>query len=842
MIGMPAGEGVPMRIRTIALLLLAGIGGVTLSGMAVLYDQQRSRLAQLDEARALVQVIGHVSRFVEVMALERGVYNQLLVSSEIHPGEVEALVGPRVTMTDDVFRDTEAALSALPLKLGEPIGAYIRKAKSEVRIGRTELERGLAQSSASERVATSTAVLADFVAAGGFIDDALLRAEREVTDREPRVGLIIKNPRVANEMREAAGQRSTLLSRFAGTGIRLDDDARDKVSELTGAVHLAWNRLRRLSRQPGNAPKLDEAIAYIESTFMTEGEPVYARMAEAARQGSRPPVDFLAWRSWTVKMLTNILTARDAPIAQALEDLASLRTATVQNVRLTISGTSCLLVILAAVGFTLERRVLKPVELLTKKLDFDHSQAGSTDDQDVIAKYSSRKDEIGALARALDGRRRYENEIAHLARHDALTNLPNRALFRDELRRAIANCSREGERVAVLCLDLDRFKPVNDTLGHAAGDELLQQVAIRLASCARAGDLAARLGGDEFGIIQPRVEDEGDAGMLAERIVQSLSAPYDVAGHRVTIGVSVGIAIGAGANGTPDELVHQADLALYRVKAERRQSFSFYHPDMDARAEGRRKLEMDLQEAMERQQFEVHFQPVIRLNDNRVTGFEALLRWHHPDRGMISPAEFIPVAEDTGLINQIGHWVLIEACKQAVAWPPHISVAVNLSPVQFKQAALPLQVVSALSMSGLEPSRLELEITEAVLLTDTESTQDTLKQLRDIGVRIALDDFGTGYSSLSYLSRFKFDKIKIDRSFISGMSAQTDALSIVRAISGLGADLGMTVTAEGVETEEQLAHLRTVCCTEVQGFLFSRPKAARDLDEFLGGTKLSGVA
>jgi diguanylate cyclase (GGDEF)-like protein len=831
-----------MRIRTIALLLSAGIAVVTLSGMALLYGQQHSRLARLDEARALVQVIGHASRFVETMALERGVYNQLLVSSETRPEEVEAVVVPRVTMTDDVFQQTETSLSALPSKLSQPIGALIQRAKSEVRIGRAELESGLARSYSPERMATTTAVLSRFVAAGGLIDEALLQAERAVTEREPRVGLIIKNPRVANEMREAAGQRSTILSRYVGTGIRLDDDARDKVSELTGAVHLAWDRLRQVSRQPGKAPRLDDAIAYIEATFMEEGEPVYAQMAKASRQDSKAPMDFPAWRSWTVKMLTSILTARDAPIAQALEDLESLRTVTERSAGLTILATICLLLALGALGFTLERHVLKPVKLLTEKLDLDRSQADATDDQDVIAKYSCRGDEIGALARALDGRRRYENEIAHLARHDPLTSLPNRTLFRDELKRAIANCSREGERVAVLCLDLDRFKPVNDTLGHAVGDELLQQVAGRLSSCVRAGDLAARLGGDEFGIIQPRVEGETEASALAERIVQSLSIPYDVAGHRVTIGVSVGIAIGAGAGGTPDELVHQADLALYRVKAEGRQSFSFYHRDMDARAEIRRKLEMDLQEAIEKQQFEVHFQPSIRLNDNSVTGFEALLRWQHPDRGMISPAEFIPIAEETGLINPIGQWVLMEACKQAATWPAHMSVAVNLSPVQFKQATLPLQVMSALSKSGLEPSRLELEITEAVLLKDTESTQDTLKQLRDIGVRIALDDFGTGYSSLSYLSRFQFDKIKIDRSFVNDMSARTDALSIVRAITALGADLGMTVTAEGVETEEQLAHLRTVCCTEVQGFLFSRPRAARDLDQFLSGARLSGVA
>jgi diguanylate cyclase (GGDEF)-like protein len=831
-----------MRIRNIALLLLASIGLVTLSGMAALFDQQGTRLERLDEAKSLVLMIGHASRFVEAMALERGLYNQLLVSPEIQPGEIEALVRPRVSMTDDVFRDTEVALSALPLTLSEPIGNLIQRAKSEVNSGRTGFANGLVRPFSPERLVTTDAMLSRFLSAGRLIDEALLIAEREVTDREPRTGLIIKNPRVANEMREAAGQRSTILSRFAGTGIKLDDGTREKVSELTGAVHLSWDRLRRLSKQAENAPKLDDAIAHIDSTFIKQGEPLYAKMAEAARSGNRPPMDLLAWRAWTIEMLTSILAARDAPIAQAQTDLKALRAATVNDILLTILGAVFLLSILAFVGFTLERRVLRPIELLTGKLDLAQSQSDAFDDQDVIAKYSSRTDEIGALARALDKRRRYETEIAHLARHDVLTNLPNRALFRDELKRAFANRSREGEQVAVLCLDLDRFKPVNDTLGHAVGDELLRQVAMRLSSCVRAGDLAARLGGDEFGIIQSRVEDEGDASALAERVVQSLSGPYDVCGHRVIVGVSVGVAIAAGATGSPDELVHQADLALYRVKADGRQSFSFYHQDMDARVENRRKLEMDLHEAIEKQQFAVHFQPTIRLNDNSVAGFEALLRWKHPERGMVSPAEFIPIAEETGLINEIGQWVLMEACKQAAMWPPHMSVAVNLSPVQFRQTTLPLQIMSALSKSGMEPSRLELEITEAVLLKDSESTQETLRQLRDIGVRIALDDFGTGYSSLSYLSRFQFDKIKIDRSFVNDMNTRNDALSIVRAITSLGTDLGMTVTAEGVETEEQLAQLRNVRCTEVQGFYFSKPKAASDLNEFLSGAKMSGAA
>jgi diguanylate cyclase (GGDEF)-like protein len=562
-------------------------------------------------------------------------------------------------------------------------------------------------------------------------------------------------------------------------------------------------------------------------------------MAEAALRGRKPPIDLLTWRAWTVTMLSEILPARDAPVDEALAYLEVLRSRSIDTFLGTVAGGVVFLWVLLIVGLAIERRVLKPIELLTKKLDFGGDRSDLTEDQDAILKYSSRKDEIGALARALDSRRRYEDEIAHLARHDVLTDLPNRALFRDELKRAFANRG-PGEKVAVLCLDLDRFKPINDTLGHAVGDELLQLVAARLSSCVRAGDLAARLGGDEFGVIQPRVEDEADASALAGRIVESLSAPYDVAGHRVTVGASVGIAIGKETTCSPDELVHQADLALYRVKADGRQSFSFYHQDMDARVENRRKLEVDLRAAIDKNQFAVHFQPAIRLDDNSVAGFEALVRWNHPDRGTVSPAEFIPIAEETGLINQIGQWVLVEACQQAVMWPSHMSVAVNLSPVQFKQPTLPLQVINALSKSGLKAARLELEITEAVLLQDSENTQETLRQLRDLGVKIALDDFGTGYSSLGYLSRFQFDKIKIDRSFVSEMSSRKDALSIVRAITSLGEDLGMTVTAEGVETEEQLSRLRSVRCTEVQGFYFSRPKAASDLEQFLGAARKSG--
>jgi diguanylate cyclase (GGDEF)-like protein len=829
-----------MRIRTIAFLLTGGIGLVTLAGIATIFQHQRSYLKRLDEARSLVQMIGDASRFVETMALERGVYNQVLVSTSLSADENRALIDPRVRMTDGVFRNTEADLLRLPEE-SQPIVTLIQKAKLEVAQARSNFENARVKSPSLDRVLASEDVVSRFLKAAGFIDEAILKAERAVTEREPRIGLIIKNPRLANEMREAAGQRSTILSRYVGTGVRLDEETRDKVIELTDAVHVAWDHLQRLSRQPGNTPKLEKAIEHINAKFMLEGEPIYAEMARAAGQGVRPIMDLREWRAWTVNMLTTILEARDAPIAEAIDDISELEIAGHRYVNATVASLICALVFLITLGSMLERSVLRPINDLTAKLDLDRNETRSIEDAEIILQYMSRSDEIGALARALERRRHHEQEIAHLARHDFLTHLPNRALFQEELKRAIANCDRDGERVAVLCLDLDRFKPVNDTLGHAAGDELLRQVAKRLSACVRAGDLAARLGGDEFGVILPRVESESAPQFLAERIIHELTRSYDVAGHQIVLGTSIGISVGTADDCTPDTLVHHADLALYRAKADSGQSFRFYEPEMDAHAERRRRLEVDLRQALEKQEFELYFQPIVRLEDTTVTAFEALIRWRHPDRGLVSPADFIPLAEETGLINQIGQWVLMEACQQAAAWPKHIGVAVNLSSVQFKQPGLPLQVVTAMTKSGLEPSRLELEITEAVLLSDSEATQEKLRALRKLGVRIALDDFGTGYSSLSYLSRFSFDKIKIDRSFISALSSGGTSMAIIRAVAALGSELGISVTAEGVESEEQLESIRAIRCTEVQGYLFGRPTAAGLLGQFIAAPGLACV-
>ena len=429
-------------------------------------------------------------------------------------------------------------------------------------------------------------------------------------------------------------------------------------------------------------------------------------------------------------------------------------------------------------------------------------------------------------------RRKAEAQIEYLAHHDALTGLPNRVRLRDEMVRALHRVGRGGS-LAVLCLDLDHFKDVNDTLGHPTGDALLQAVADRIRGCVRPSDCVARLGGDEFAVIQVGEDQPVGATALASRLIRDLSAPYDIQGHQVVGGTSIGIAV-APIDGTdPDRLMRNADMALYRAKEDGRAVYRFFEQQMDARMQARRAMELDLRKALALGQFEAFYQPLVRLDTNTVSSFEALLRWHNPEHGLVPPADFIPLAEEIGLINPIGAWVLKQACAEAMKWPGGIRVAVNLSPVQFKGGTLVLDVLAALGASSLPAERLELEITESVLLQDTESTLATLNQLKELGVRISMDDFGTGYSSLAYLRKFPFDKIKIDRSFIRDLADKPDSIAIVRAVAGLGSTLGMSTTAEGVETEDQLEQLRREGCTEVQGYLFSRPLPASQIAALL---------
>ena len=439
-------------------------------------------------------------------------------------------------------------------------------------------------------------------------------------------------------------------------------------------------------------------------------------------------------------------------------------------------------------------------------------------------------------------RRATEARLAHMARHDLLTGLPNRLSFVEHVTRALADIARGGSQagaahgLAVLCLNLDRFKVVNDTLGHGIGDGLLRSAAARIRECVRKGDLVARLGGDEFAIVQEVASADGisqpaAATMLAQRIIEALSASFEIEQHQIVIGASVGVALTHDGAATTDALLTRADLALHRAKASDRGGFCFFEAEMDTAMQARQMLEQDLRRGVALQQFELFYQPLMH-NGVRISGFEALLRWRHPERGLVSPAVFIPLAEEVGLMPAIGKLALCRACADAASWPAAMKVAVNLSPLQFREGLLE-EVTEALAGSGLSPRRLELEITESVLLRDDEKVLASLHAIRALGVRIAMDDFGTGYSSLGYLRRFPFDKIKIDQSFVSGMMEREDCLAIVRAVIGLGRSLNIAINAEGVETAAQRTALLREGCGELQGYLFSKPRPAAAVADML---------
>ena len=430
-------------------------------------------------------------------------------------------------------------------------------------------------------------------------------------------------------------------------------------------------------------------------------------------------------------------------------------------------------------------------------------------------------------------RKRDEARIERLAHYDSLTDLANRVMFHRELDERLKLAGLRGEGAAVVCIDLDHFKTVNDTLGHAAGDSLLKRFAERLRSCVRSGDVVARLGGDEFAILQTGVSDRREAAALAQRIVEAANMPFEVAGREIGVGASVGIALYPSDDSDGGELLKKADMALYSVKSEGRCGFQFFEGAMDGRIQARRALELDLRQALTQGEFELYYQPLFDISQDRMSGCEALLRWNHPKRGLVSPAEFIPLAEEIGLISPLGEWVLQTACREAAGWPGERKLAVNISPVQFRSRTLVQTVAQALAASGLPPERLELEITESVLLGDDASNLKTLHQLRELGCRISLDDFGTGYSSLSYLRSFPFDKIKIDQCFVRDLPGDPDSLAIIKAVTGLSASLGMTTTAEGVETAEQFAELRAQGCSEIQGFLIGRPYPVEELRRVL---------
>jgi diguanylate cyclase (GGDEF)-like protein/PAS domain S-box-containing protein len=434
--------------------------------------------------------------------------------------------------------------------------------------------------------------------------------------------------------------------------------------------------------------------------------------------------------------------------------------------------------------------------------------------------------------RDITRRKTDEARIIYHTRRDWLTDLPSRLSVRERLQEALA-AMKEGKFLATLVLDLDDFKLTNDTLGHAVGDCVLHAVGERLAASVRHGDLVARLGGDEFAIVQADLDEPAEAGAFAHRLADLMSRPYELGGHRIVASVTIGIALAGADEIEPEQILKNAAIALSVAKVEAQGSWRFFKPEMLEILEARRRLEADLRNALENEEFELFYQPLYKVESGEICAFEALVRWRHPQRGMIMPSEFIPIAEETGLIVPLGEWILLKACLEAVTWREHISVAVNLSSLQFRNTTPVKAVIEALALTGLAPGRLELEITETVLMLEGNATLTALHELRALGVRISMDDFGTGYSSLSYLRKFPFDKIKIDRSFIQDLNQKQSGIAIVHAIAALGSSLHLATTAEGIETMEQFEIVRAEGCTEVQGFLFSPPRPANEIPRLL---------
>lgn len=427
------------------------------------------------------------------------------------------------------------------------------------------------------------------------------------------------------------------------------------------------------------------------------------------------------------------------------------------------------------------------------------------------------------LRKQIDERNLAEEKYRHLALHDALTNLPNRVEFQNRLEFELERSKRDGTEVAILAIDLDHFKQVNDIYGHAAGDELLQVFSKRCLETIRSTDTVARLGGDEFVVIQPGLKQPLEASQLATRLTEAMTVPLEIRGQRINSSVSIGVSVSSTEIYDAAELLRSADIALYRAKSDGRSTHRFFETEMDNALQKRRNMEIELRKAMANESLTLHYQPLMNVNSRKLIGFEALIRWNHSTLGNIPPNDFIPLAEETGLIVGLGDWVLEKACREALEWEGDYKLAVNLSPAQFKHRDLPIKVKAILEKTGFSPKRLELEITENILISDTDTALSMLRELKVLGVRISMDDFGTGYSSLNYLKQFPFDKIKIDRSFVSHLEDNSEDAAIIRAILAMGQSLGMIATAEGVETSEQLAYLFDEGCDEAQGFLLGKP-------------------
>ena len=786
-----------------------------------------------DRLKQAVDIDTKVFALADQLAVERANVDENLQADQPADASARSRIDDIRATAERVLHATEQRLTALANPGARRQLDIIRQAYAELAAWRDRIDGMLLLTRADRE--------SDIIAAHSHVFDATYQAldrafDAGDTDALHHAGTALELVGLARRVSLLHGliaARTGALQRSFDdeTGLR-EPAASEALARSDGAVALCWGLVDAAVRRLPGMPEVATALAAAHTAF--------DRLQELQVGKPAPPTGSEAGKV-AVQVALKLLSVRDVALATVRARVAGRRQQAAFVVGLVAT---CLLLIGAAtllVMQVMQRRVVAPVVSLIRVID----RLAQGDYKLTVPLYRS-SDEIGRMATSIEALRQgavaaetSKAQVAFMAHHDALTNLPNRVLFQERVEQAIALCGR-GQRCAVLCLDLDRFKAVNDGFGHPVGDLLLQAVAERLLACVREVDTVTRLGGDEFAVLMHGLDHPERAGLLAKRVVDTLSEPYELSGHTIVVGASVGIAIAPEDATSTVKLMKSADTALYRAKSEERGTYRYFEAEMDARLQARMALERDLRVAVRNEDFELAFQPLYNVLENTLICFEALLRWNHPVRGVIHPVDFIPVAEETGLIVPLGAWVLKEACAQATTWPDEINVAVNLSAVQFRHRSLVETVRHALKETNLSSHRLDLEITESVLLHNSEETLQTLHEIRALGVRISMDDFGTGYSSLSYLRSFPFDRIKIDKSFVRDMSDQEDSIAIVRAVVGLGRSLGMITTAEGVETEAQLSQLRREGCTEVQGYLFSRPTSA-DTAHRLAWGKAAGL-
>jgi diguanylate cyclase (GGDEF)-like protein len=822
-----------MQIRTLFLVCMSAVAalGACLGGWMLTQMVTEYRLAGRVERAVDIDTLLFVA--ADRIGNERPVTGNALLADDPPDAATRARLATVRREADDALQQLAGLIAVRPYPGSAAQLAIVQKTSSDLARWRITVDAALEQPKSRREPDIFTRYLAGVNAVFEATSVALDLGDLAAALHDGTTVELIALSRHVWTARSTMGLRTAGLMAAIDSRTPLSLQKLQMQARYDGILEATWAPIAAIARRLSDMPTLAEAITTAKDAFDT-----YDRLCHdvitANQNGNEYPISALDLGKKVTLTAPVLLEIRDQALAAAHARVVNGRRTAAFYVVVAAIVLAFTLVAMIGVLILLQRRIVSPMLALTDvigriaRLEFD-----------VAIPAQGRMDEIGRMAAAIDALRTgamagEENkaQIVHMARHDALTGLPNRRKLEERLDHAVAIAER-GQTSAVLCLDLDRFKAVNDTFGHPIGDLLLQAVAERLLACVREVDTVSRLGGDEFVVLLEVSSQPDHAAIVAQRIVRALNEPFDLAGQAVSIGCSVGIAVTPQDAMSAVALLKCADTALYRAKVEEKGSWRFFKPQMDADLQERMALERYLRDAVQQDGFELAYQPCYNLATNRLVGFEALIRWRHPVLGIVGPAKFIPIAEESGLMVPIGAWVLRQACVEAMHWPDDVTVAVNLSGAQFKNIELLQTVRDALADAGLPASRLEVEITESLLLKDNANTLTILRELHDMGIRIAMDDFGTGYSSLSYLRLFPFNKIKIDQSFIRDLADRPESQAIVRAVVAMAASLGMTTTAEGVETAQQLAELRRQGCTDAQGYLFSKPVPAADARQLL---------